>query len=119
MDDIIPPAQNNLTADANLVQSLLNPIPASYRRDLARRRETRQWKEEEQAKKNIDDKWSHSQSTIRSEIIARHAAVAWAGQTLTDAGSVLTRQVLTTNPVVRKKRLFVWTSAGSRAIQAS
>jgi hypothetical protein len=38
---------------------------------------------------------------------------------LTDAGSVLTRQVLTTNPVVRKKRLFVWTSAGSRAIQAS
>lgn len=86
MDDIIPPAQNNLTADANLVQSLLNPIPAGDRRDLARRRETRQWKEEEQAKKNIDGKWFHPQSTIGSEIIVPHAAAAWAGQTLTDAG---------------------------------
>lgn len=27
VDDIIPPAPNNLTADADLVQSLLNPIP--------------------------------------------------------------------------------------------
>jgi hypothetical protein len=68
MDDIIAPAQNNLPANANLVQSLLNPIPAGHRKDLARRRETRQWKEEEQAKKNIDGKWSRSQSTIRFEM---------------------------------------------------
>jgi hypothetical protein len=51
LDDIIPPAQNNLTTDANPVQSLLNAIPSGDRRDLARLRETRQWNEEEQAKK--------------------------------------------------------------------
>jgi hypothetical protein len=80
LDDIIPPAQNNLTTDANPVQSLLNAIPSGDRRDLARLRETRQWNEEEQAKKNMDGKWSHPQSAIRSEIIVPHAAAAWAGQ---------------------------------------
>ena len=80
MDDIIPPAQHNLTADANLVQGLLSPIPAGDRRDLQRRREPRQWNEEEQTEKNIDGKWSHLQSAIRSEIIVPHAAAAWAGQ---------------------------------------
>src|SRR5580658_7957393 len=74
MNDVSPCLQNNLAANADLVQCLLNPSPASAGRDFHHRREARQWNEEQQGKMHTGGKCSWSQNIVRAEIIIPHVA---------------------------------------------